>query len=185
MASSGHTRASVGPTLAAPICPCSRWGLPSRHVAMTLVRSYRTVSAFLPPSHPGGRVFFSVALSVGSRRPAVSWHPALWSPDFPHAPIRDRAAVWPTPWPILAAETTQAPAIGACLLPIRLRSELRGVVPPLCLQLRPGVLQSESAVEHERAIGRVTVGAEVAESFELHGLAYRHVHKRLLDETAL
>jgi len=26
---------------------------------------------------------FSVALSVGSRRPGVTWHLALWSPDFP------------------------------------------------------------------------------------------------------
>lgn len=26
---------------------------------------------------------FSVALSVGSRRPGVTWHPALRSPDFP------------------------------------------------------------------------------------------------------
>ena len=26
---------------------------------------------------------FSVALSVGSRPPGVTWHPALWSPDFP------------------------------------------------------------------------------------------------------
>ena len=26
---------------------------------------------------------FSVALVVGSRRPGVTWHPALWSPDFP------------------------------------------------------------------------------------------------------
>src|SRR5690606_16934719 len=25
----------------------------------------------------------SVALSVGSRRPGVTWHRALWSPDFP------------------------------------------------------------------------------------------------------
>ena len=30
-------------------------------------------------------VFFSAALSVGSSRLAVSQHPALWSPDFPHA----------------------------------------------------------------------------------------------------
>ena len=28
----------------------------------------------------------SVALSVGSRPPGVTWHPALWSPDFP--PLR-------------------------------------------------------------------------------------------------
>ena len=27
--------------------------------------------------------FFSAALSVGSRRPGVTWRPALWSPDFP------------------------------------------------------------------------------------------------------
>lgn len=26
---------------------------------------------------------FSAALSVGSRRPGVTWRPALWSPDFP------------------------------------------------------------------------------------------------------
>ena len=34
---------------------------------------------------PGLRgVFFSVALSVASPRPAVSRYSALWSPDFPH-----------------------------------------------------------------------------------------------------
>ena len=27
--------------------------------------------------------YLSVALSVGSRRPGVTWHRALWSPDFP------------------------------------------------------------------------------------------------------
>ena len=59
--------------------------------------------SFSPVRRSGGGVFFSVALSVGSRRPAVSWHPALWSPDFPHAPARGRAAVRPTPPPILAA----------------------------------------------------------------------------------
>ena len=35
---------------------------------------------------------FSVALSLCSRTPAVSRHPALWSPDFPHALARDRPA---------------------------------------------------------------------------------------------
>src|SRR5687768_14790540 len=33
------------------------------------------------PNVLGG--MFSVALSVGSRRPGVTWHPALRSPDFP------------------------------------------------------------------------------------------------------
>ena len=28
----------------------------------------------------------SAALSVGSRLPGVTWHPALWSPDFPPVP---------------------------------------------------------------------------------------------------
>ena len=37
----------VGPTHSIPICPCSGWGLPSRRITATLVRSYRTVSAFL------------------------------------------------------------------------------------------------------------------------------------------
>src|SRR5690606_34674494 len=31
--------------------------------------------------HVGG--VLSVALSVGSRPPGVTWRPALWSPDFP------------------------------------------------------------------------------------------------------
>ena len=87
------TRAHGGPPCRAPICACSRWGLPSRAVADALVRSCRTVSAFLPRAARGGGVFFSVVLSVGSPRPAVSWHLALRSPDFPHA-LR-RAIAWP------------------------------------------------------------------------------------------
>ncbi len=43
------------------------------------VRSYRTLSPL--PVETGG--LLSAALVVGSRPPAVSWHPALWSPDFP------------------------------------------------------------------------------------------------------
>ena len=39
---------------------------------------------FHPCHSPGGEGgIFSVALSVGSRPPGVTWHPALWSPDFP------------------------------------------------------------------------------------------------------
>ncbi len=83
-ASSGYTRTSTGQVLTVPIHPCSEWGLPSRHVTVTLVRFYRTVSAFLLRECRRG-VFFSVALSVASPRPAVSRHSALWSPDFPHA----------------------------------------------------------------------------------------------------
>ena len=53
--------------------------------------------------HDGG--FFSVALSVGSHLPGVTWHPVLWSPDFPLStlfalgisdhPADLHLAVWP------------------------------------------------------------------------------------------
>ena len=58
---------------------------PAVHVTANAVRSYRTFSP-LPAIGPKGRPaggMFSVALSVGSRRPDVIWHLALWSPDFP------------------------------------------------------------------------------------------------------
>lgn len=51
--------------------------LPTRWCALT--------APFQLFSRLRGGVYFSVALSVGSPRPAVSWHLALWSPDFPHA----------------------------------------------------------------------------------------------------
>jgi len=49
------------------------------------VRSYRTFSPLPPELSIGVGGVFSVALSVGSRPPGVTWHPALWSPDFPPA----------------------------------------------------------------------------------------------------
>jgi hypothetical protein len=65
--------------------PCSRWGLPSRpgHPGRWW--------SLTPPFHPypgpvdlmGRGGLFSVALSRGSPRVAVSNHPALRSPDFP------------------------------------------------------------------------------------------------------
>lgn len=65
-----------------PIWSCSGWGLPCH-------RCWSARCALTAPFHPylagrgrrGG--IFSVALSVGSRPPGVTWHPALWSPDFP------------------------------------------------------------------------------------------------------
>ncbi len=82
------TRTRRGPRHGVPIWPCSGWGLPCRSVAGLAVRSCRTVSPLPDPLAPsperaaiGG--LLSVALSVGSRRPGVTWHPALWSPDFP------------------------------------------------------------------------------------------------------
>ncbi len=71
---------------------------PASVVTNTAVRSYRTISPL--PDESGG--IFSVALSVGSRPPGVTWHPALWSPDFPPS-LKDSATVWPTPGPRLLA----------------------------------------------------------------------------------
>jgi len=55
------------------------------NVATGAVRSYRTVSP-LPAARIAARDIgglLSVALSVGSRPPGITWHLALWSPDFP------------------------------------------------------------------------------------------------------
>jgi len=56
---------------------------PATAVAGSAVRSYRTISPLprLSEERRGG--IFSVALSVGSRLPGITWRPALWSPDFP------------------------------------------------------------------------------------------------------
>ena len=64
-----------------PIWPCSRWGLPC-HGVLPPMRCALT-APFHPyrPRRTGG--ILSVALSVGLRPPGVTWHLALWSPDFP------------------------------------------------------------------------------------------------------
>ena len=62
-------------------------------MGFTKLRCCQRTGALLPhrfsfsPANRG--VSFSVALSVGFPRPAVSWHLALRSPDFPHACARD------------------------------------------------------------------------------------------------
>jgi hypothetical protein len=79
-----------------PIWSCSRWGLPCRRM-LPPARCALT-APFHPcrPQHlPRGRGcglggLLSVALSVGSRPPGVTWHLALWSPDFPPRPRTQR-----------------------------------------------------------------------------------------------
>ena len=85
------TRIQRGPRLWIPIWSCSERGLPSPHtVTSGAVRSYRTISPL--PGCPGG--ILSVALSVGSRLPGVTWRSAQWSPDFPL--LHAKATVQPT-----------------------------------------------------------------------------------------
>ena len=61
---------------------------------------YRRVSSYLafPPLPAKSRRYLSVALSLESPPQAVSLHPVLWSPDFPHtlcATICFTAAAFP------------------------------------------------------------------------------------------
>jgi hypothetical protein len=88
---------------AAPLFGLAPGGVyPATTVASGAVRSYRTISPL--PARPerqyiGG--MFSVALSVGSRPPGITWHPALWSPDFPLSRrlfSGTTAIAQPTPW---------------------------------------------------------------------------------------
>src|ERR1051325_11764354 len=74
------TREPCGSHDRSPIWPCSRWGLPCRkccHSRGALLPHHFTLTG------PGGvtRVdvggVFSVALSVSSRSPGVTWHPTL------------------------------------------------------------------------------------------------------------
>jgi hypothetical protein len=77
------TREQRGPRYRSPIWSCSEWGLPC-HATLSprAVRSYRTVSPLPVPLRAIGGLL-SVALAVSSRCPGVTWHSALWSPDFP------------------------------------------------------------------------------------------------------
>ena len=54
-------------------------------VTRSAVRSYRTLSPL--PRERGG--LLSAALVVGLRPPGVTWHPTLWSPDFPPSACAD------------------------------------------------------------------------------------------------
>src|SRR5271170_5535506 len=66
-----------------PIWSCSRWGLPCRwccHPRGALLPHHFTLAG---TACAALRRYLSVALSVGSRPPGVTWHRALWSPDFP------------------------------------------------------------------------------------------------------
>ena len=67
-----------------PPCCHDAGGLLHHRFSFSLTRTWRAAG-----------VFFSAALSVESPRLAVSQHPALWSPDFPHmrtCRTRDRLA---------------------------------------------------------------------------------------------
>ena len=76
------TRGQCGPHYRPPIWSCSRRGLPCHGCCQpcgALLPHHFTLTS--RATRGGG--MFSVALSVGSHRPGVTWRPALRSPDFP------------------------------------------------------------------------------------------------------
>ncbi len=80
------TREPRGPRDRSPIWPCSGWGLPCRRVLPPTRCALTAPFHRCRPSRDGLGGLLSAALSVGSRRPGITWHPALWSPDFPPPP---------------------------------------------------------------------------------------------------
>ncbi len=75
--SAGHAIGSLFGLAPGGVCPAIA-------VTNNAVRSYRTFSP-LPKINAGVKLggLFSVALSVDSRLPGITWHLAHWSPDFP------------------------------------------------------------------------------------------------------
>ena len=152
------TRRRRGPRHRLPIWPCSRWGLPCRSVAGLAVRSYRTISPLPSRSRGLGR-YLSVALSVGSRRPGVTWHRALRSPDFPRRPRRDDATVWPAlPGRIVArASRRRMPGRRSGHAAKRRRPPREGPRMPLRTCQRTG--RARRGLEHQSGSRRLAVPA--------------------------
>lgn len=80
------TRVQYGPYLMNPYLALLRveFTVP-RTVTSRAVRSYRTLSPLPDPACAGHRRFALCCTGRGFP-PGVTWHPALWSPDFP--PLR-------------------------------------------------------------------------------------------------
>jgi hypothetical protein len=78
--------------LTAPFHPCLiRTNPPLRSwTTWSCARAHASCGFAAAARSSGHRRYLSVALSVGSRRPGVTWHRALRSPDFPPAPARQR-----------------------------------------------------------------------------------------------
>lgn len=78
------TRVQYGPYLMNPYLALLRveFTVP-RTVTRRAVRSYRTLSPLPDPTCVGHRRFALCCTGRGLAPPGVTWHPALWSPDFP------------------------------------------------------------------------------------------------------
>ena len=130
------TRKHRGPRHSFPIWSCSRWGLPCRRV-LPPARCALT-APFHPYPYPavaGAGGIFSVALSVGSRPPGITWHPALWSPDFPprSKPMAETERLpgrLPGPFSPTGAQNHRAGLISAGLLQLSVQFAARHAMHP-------------------------------------------------------
>jgi hypothetical protein len=115
------TRDSDGAGRASPLFGLAPGGVcHAAPVASRAVVSYTTVSPLPVPSRVIGGLF-SVALSVASRRPAVSRHPALRSSDFPQhpcLPVRQTECCDPHSLPDLSINNLPRPRTPAQTLPL-------------------------------------------------------------------
>ncbi len=105
------------PKLPAPLFGLAPGGVcPATAVTNSAVRSYRTIPPL--PSNPkiGGGIF-SVALSVGSRLPGVTWHPVHRSPDFPPLFAKQRPSGRLPAWRVVPSPTLCKPNLASHPLP--------------------------------------------------------------------
>ena len=79
-------RAAAARAACFPIWPCSGWGLPCHCCCQQRGALLPHLFTLAGPAWRDLGGMFSVALSVGSHPPGVTWHPVLRSPDFPPPP---------------------------------------------------------------------------------------------------
>lgn len=114
--SSTQPECTEGRPYGIPICACSRWGFPSHVVANALVRSYRTVSAFLLCRACGSHRMFRAGES------SFLWHFPSGRPAQPLAGILPCGARTFLTWHLSACQP-RTPALPACY------SIARGIFP--------------------------------------------------------
>ncbi len=80
--------------LSLPFKRCSGWGLQRPYVTIQAGELLPRLSTLTCKS----RRYLSVALSLESPPQAVSLHPVLWSPDFPHTNCAQPSVLLPKPY---------------------------------------------------------------------------------------
>ena len=97
-----------------------------------------------------------MALSVGSRLPGVTWHLALWSPDFPppsRCHHRKGAIAWPTPTPILSRSTNGGRGKSSLREDVgQIQTPLAGLLLRTLIEVRPRAPHTAPGDRHRAAL---------------------------------